>query len=203
MFTGIIEETGLVAKLINKSGKIELIIKNEKISGAVKNGDSVSVNGVCLTATETIGGLMKFDIMTETIKKTALIDLKINETVNLERAVLANGRLDGHYVTGHIDCVLKIISKSVVNGSVIIEFNIPPEYNKYIAPRGSVAIDGISLTVAEKKKNAFKVSLVKFTQANTSLIKKKTGDKANVEFDILGKYLYEFYVSEKKGYGKY
>ena len=176
MFTGIIEETGLVAKLRNKSGKVELIIKNEKLSGSVKNGDSVSVNGACLTVAETYGGLMKFDIMAETIKKTALINLKINEKVNLERAVLANGRLDGHFVTGHIDCVLKIISKTVLNDSVIVEFNIPPEYNKYIAPRGSVAIDGISLTIAEKKKSVFRVSLVKFTQDNTVLIKKKIGD---------------------------
>jgi len=200
MFTGIIEDIGKVFKIIKKSGNVELIVKNNRIFDSVKNGDSISVNGVCLTVTGISKDTMQFDIMTETIKKTNLFDLKVNSPVNIERAVILNGRLDGHYVMGHVDCVSKIISKYINGETLIIEFNVPQEFSKYIVQRGSVAIDGISLTVAEKNGMNFKVGLVKFTQNNTILPKKKIGESVNIEFDIIGKYLFEFYISEKKCY---
>jgi len=193
MFTGIIEEIGVIESVIRINNGLSLIIPNLKIYGSVKVGDSIAVNGVCLTVSDLKNGSIIFNVMSETIKKTNISRLKKNDKVNIERALPSSGRLDGHFVQGHIDCVGKLISKRKVGASETIEISYPSEFCVYTAPRGSIAIDGVSLTVAEKNKNIVKIGLVEFTLKHTTLGAKKIGDYTNIEFDIIGKYLFEFY----------
>jgi len=190
MFTGIIEDIGNVKKVSKNS--LSILTKLNDI----KKGDSISVNGVCLTITEIKNEKLKMknfitNISEETLKRTNLGLIKINEKVNLERAIKINDRLGGHIITGHIDTTTKIISiKNTKNSDEkIFEFFCPEEFKKYITEKGSVAIDGISLTVANLLQECFTVAIVPFTLINTNLQFKKVGDSVNIEFDILSKYL--------------
>jgi len=199
MFTGIIIETGEIASVTAKSRGLEISVKTMVLYKDCREGDSIAVNGVCLTVTKISGQLLFFDIMNETIKKTNILSLRKKDRVNLEPALKFTGKMDGHFVQGHIDCAGKIKSKNKVGDSIILTIDYPAEFTMYTAPRGSIAIDGISLTIAEKKINTVKVSLVNFTQNNTTLALKNAGEVINIEFDIIGKYIFEFY---KGGYYK-
>ncbi|MFN3966129.1 MAG: riboflavin synthase [Endomicrobiia bacterium] len=188
MFTGIIEDLGIVKEISKNSLTISTKL-NE-----IKKGDSISVNGVCLTITEIKNAgnqknlkIKSFtaDISEETFNKTNLGSLKINEKVNLERAIKLDNRFSGHIVTGHIDTTTKI--KSIKKE--MFEFSCPEEFIKYVIPKGSVAIDGISLTVANVFEKSFNVAIIPFTLKNTNLQFKKEGDSINIEFDIISKYL--------------
>lgn len=189
MFTGIIEEIGIV-----KSVKSKVItIEANKIFEDLKLGDSVSVNGTCLTVAsfenKIFPKIFNADITLETLSRTNLGELKSGFKVNLERALTLNGRLGGHIVSGHIDGVgiIKNISKNSDDIKLTIE--VSPNLMKYIIEKGSVAVDGISLTVAEVNKNNFSVAIIPHTLKETILYYKKTGDKVNIENDIIGKYV--------------
>ncbi|MDD5681017.1 MAG: riboflavin synthase [Candidatus Omnitrophica bacterium] len=181
MFTGIIEDLGTV-KAIEKIKDYKLTIESSLFVGQ-KTGDSISVNGVCLTISDIKPKTASFDVIEETIKKSNLPFLKTGEMVNLERALKAGDRLGGHFVAGHIDCVGRIIK---IAGELKIK--IPKENMKFIVSKGSVALDGVSLTIAELGSDDFTVYLIPHTTKNTILGSKKTGDYVNVEFDLLGKY---------------
>lgn len=189
MFTGIIEEMGIVKSIKSKV----ITIEANKIFDDLKLGDSVAVNGTCLTVSSFEGKvspkIFNADITSETLSRTNLGDLKSGFKVNLERALTLNGRLGGHIVSGHIDGVgiIKNISKNAEDIELTIE--VPPNLMKYIIEKGSVAVDGISLTVAKVNKNYFSVAIIPHTLKETILYYKKAGDKVNIENDIIGKYV--------------
>ena len=187
MFTGIIEELGLV-KTISKRGNIALIeIKAEKVLADTKIGDSISINGVCLTVVKKDKDSLSFEAMPETMKSTNLGIIKACELVNLERSLMVGERLSGHFVTGHIDCIGIIRKRCYINSNLSFQIAIPKEFIKYCIPRGSVAVDGISLTLAEHKSNTFGVYIIPHTLKNTTLDFRRASDKVNIEFDILAK----------------
>ena len=190
MFTGIIEDLGTVKKISKTQITVETKLDDIKI------GDSICVSGVCLTVVDysllaTRYSLFTADISEETFKKTNLGELKIGSIINLERALKSDGRLGGHFVTGHIDGTGKILKIKKSGNSEIWQFSIPENLSKYIAEKGSVAIDGISLTIAliGKKSDSFSAAIIPHTLKNTTLKEKKIGDTVNLETDILAKYI--------------
>lgn len=202
MFTGIIEELGIVKGLSrwpegrgwasnspsHKGAALVLSIKADKAKEAAKIGDSIAVNGVCLTIIKLDKELLSFELLDETSKLTNLGKIKIGEKVNLERALKIGDRLSGHFVTGHIDCLGIIRNKSYVLGNLCFEIAAPEKFLKFIVPKGSVAVDGISLTVVNKRSNIFSVYIIPHTLQNTTLSFKGPSDYVNIEFDILAKY---------------
>lgn len=189
MFTGIIEEIGTVTAIKKSALESRLTISAERIFSDLKTGDSVAVNGVCLTASVISGNTFTADVMNETFSRTSLATLSSGSHVNLERAMAADGRFGGHIVAGHVDGtgIIKDIRKD--GNAVWFIIGASPEVLKYIVEKGSVAIDGISLTVAEVTKNNFSVSTIPHTLSQTILAEKKTGDAVNLENDIIGKYV--------------
>ncbi len=189
MFTGIVKESGIV-RGIGKSGALyRLDIGAKEISRSVKIGDSVAVNGVCLTLVSVKESVMSFDVMVETVRKTNLAELKNGDRVNLEDPLKAGDPLGGHFVLGHIDCMGKMTAIKRSDAEVSIEVGIPAEFDNLIVDKGSVALDGISLTIGEAGRNKFNVYLIPHTLDSTTLGSRKVGDKLNIEFDILGKYI--------------
>jgi len=187
MFSGIVEELGELKK-ISKRGNVALFeIQAKKIKEDIKIGDSVSVNGVCLTVIKNELDVLGFEVMPQTFNETNLMTLKIKDKVNLERALKIGDRLSGHFVTGHIDCIGIIRHKKYVNDNLCFEIVIPAKFMNYILPRGSIAIDGISLTAVDKRSNTFTVYIIPHTLKNTTLGFKAPSDKVNIEFDILAK----------------
>lgn len=189
MFTGIIEELGVVEKILPKKNLLGLSIKAKKIQKGIKPGDSVSVNGVCLTVTSLAKGTLSFDVMKETIEKTALADLKPRSFVNLERAMTPKSRFGGHFVTGHTDCVGTITGRIKQKNYLALQIAIPKAFTRYLVAKGSVCVDGISLTIGKVQKANFAVHLIPFTLKATTLGLKTIGDKVNIETDILAKYI--------------
>ena len=185
MFTGIIEEAGTFGSLTN--GKIK--INCEKILEDIKIGDSISTNGICLTVTSFDSKSFSADVMPETIRRTSLENLKSGDTVNLERALKLNDRLGGHIVSGHIDGVGTIKSMKSEGNAIIVTVKADRNLLRYIADKGSVALDGMSLTVVKAGDNDFSVSLIPHTRDVTNFKYKKTGSLVNIETDILAKYL--------------
>lgn len=193
MFTGLIEELGAVKSIKRRAGSMELTISGKEVVKDMRKGDSVSVNGVCLTVTsyELRVTSFKIDISPETLRKTNLGELRIGEKVNLERALKVGKRLGGHFVTGHIDSV-GIIKKKVKEGETFLfEIEAPEEIINYIIPKGSIAVDGISLTIVDFGKNRFSVSIIPHTLEITTLGFKKVGNKVNLEADMIGKYVFK------------
>jgi len=188
MFNGIVEETGTVAKISTKKNLLQMEIRAKKTLKGIKLGSSVALNGVCLTVSGKRKGTIKLDIMRETLFKTTLGSLKVKDRVNLERALKASGRIDGHFVTGHIDGVGKIANKALKPNFTELTISIPKGLAKYIVAKGSVCVDGISLTVGRVGRTFFSVYLVPFTKDVTTIGRKKKGDRVNIETDILAKY---------------
>lgn len=189
MFTGIVEEIGLVKEVVYGSKSIKLTIKCEKIMDDVKIGDSIAVNGICLTVASLDNGVFTADVMPQTMRKTNLGSLRAGEKVNLERALRPVDRMGGHVVSGHIDGTGVILSKEKEDNAIWLEISAPSDILKYIVVRGSVALDGVSLTAAYVDENCFKVSLIPHTASVTILGSKKPGDRINIECDMLGKYV--------------
>jgi len=189
MFTGIIEEVGKVKEVCRNGNNSFIRVQAEKVLEDVHNGDSIAVNGVCLTVTAHDGNIFQADVMNETLNRSSLGSLKTGSSVNLERAMQAVGRFGGHIVSGHIDGT-GIISE-VRNDGIAVWYRISAEKNimRYIVEKGSVAIDGISLTVAEVTEKNFSVSVIPHTATHTVLSDKKAGDVVNLENDIVGKYV--------------
>lgn len=198
MFTGIIEEVGEVKRISSISGGKELCIKTNSILSDSKVGDSISVNGVCLTITKILGGEFFTDAVGETLIKTTIGKLSVGDKINLERAVSLNQRLGGHLVQGHVNAVGRIseVVKLGENYSVTVLF--PKELDKYIIHEGSIAVDGISLTIAKIVDNKFSVSVIPHTWKETNLSYKRTGDLVNIEVDVIAKYVEKLLGAEKK-----
>ncbi|MCM1316119.1 MAG: riboflavin synthase [Prevotella sp.] len=197
MFTGIIEEIGTVKEIRHSGDNSFIKIQAEKIFSDMHTGDSIAVNGLCLTVTEFNNNIFRADVMNETLKRSSLGSLKNGSPVNLERAMSAGGRFGGHIVSGHIDGT-GIIS-DIKNDGIAIWYTVTtkPEIMRYIVEKGSIAIDGISLTVAKVTESNFSVSIIPHTAGNTILSYKKSGDIVNLENDIIGKYIEKFTRPEK------
>ncbi|MGM0921714.1 MAG: riboflavin synthase [Bacillota bacterium] len=192
MFTGIIEEIGTITNMQGTDAAIEMTIHAEKITEDVNLGDSISVNGVCLTVTAFTSKSFTVDVMPETVKATSLNSLKPGSSVNLERAMSANGRFGGHFVTGHVDGTGTIIRKKPSANAVYYEIKVSKEMTSSLVMKGSIAIDGISLTIFGLEDEKVTVSIIPHTLSETVLGGKKTGDTVNIECDMLGKYVQKF-----------
>ena len=192
MFTGIIEEVGVIDSIKKGTRSSKLWISGEKIFEDLKLGDSVAVNGVCLTVAHFKGKIFEADIMSETLSRSSLGNLKVGSSVNLERAMAANGRFGGHIVSGHIDGVGSIFKMQRDDNAVWIGIKTDMKLSRYIIEKGSIAIDGISLTVARESEGEFWVSIIPHTGAETTLLKKQLGDIVNLENDVIGKYVERF-----------
>jgi len=199
MFTGLIEEMGTVKSIKRRAKSMELTISGKEVVKDMRKGNSVLVNGVCLTVTSLQLPVTSFsvDVSPETLKKTNLGELGIGEKVNLERALKLSERLGGHFVTGHIDG-MGIIKKKIKEGEAFFfEIEAPEEIMNYIIPKGSIALDGISLTIVDFNKNRFNVSIIPHTLEVTTLGFKKVGNKVNLEADMIGKYVFKMMKEEK------
>lgn len=190
MFTGIIEETGRLRRIAKQGQAMILTIEASKILEDVRLGDSIAVNGVCLTVVAFDRSSFTADVMPETYRKTTLKLLQPGVRVNLERAMSAGGRFGGHIVQGHVDTPGRIVSRHPEENAVV--FRVEPDESdnmKYVIPHGSIAIDGISLTVVTVDERTFTISIIPHTLAQTVLNDKQPGDKVNIEYDLLGKYI--------------
>jgi len=189
MFTGLIEEKGTLINKIKTGDGYRLVITADKVLNDLEIGSSISVNGVCLTVVELKGKSFSLDTIEETLKKTNLGHLSINDNVNLERPLKAEARLGGHFVLGHVDTTGVVESVRELSNSHFITISFPELFRKYLIYVGSVAIDGVSMTVAEVTKNTFSIGIIPHTWSETIFSGKKPGDSVNLEFDVLGKYV--------------
>lgn len=189
MFTGIIEDIGDIKSIKHEGDSAVLVIHSSKIMDDVKLGDSIAVNGVCLTARSISGNEFTADVMAETLRRSSLGALKPGSKVNLERAMQLGGRFGGHIVSGHIDGTGTIVSMKREANAVWVEISPDSKILKLIIEKGSIAIDGISLTVAYVDDKVFKVSVIPHTASETTLLMKKVGDIVNLENDTIGKYV--------------
>jgi riboflavin synthase len=189
MFTGLIEDVGKVEKLERRGSSARLAITTALPAAGFLIGDSVAVNGACLTVTAIAGTLLSFDVSPETLDRSGLGRLTSGDLVNLERAMRLSDRLGGHIVTGHIDCVATVAERREESGNILFSFRTPSENLRYIIEKGSVAIDGISLTVNSVSPDGFSVNIIPHTAAMTTLRFKKPGSSVNIETDIIGKYV--------------
>ena len=195
MFTGIIEEVGKVLS----ASTTKLVISAPQVIDGIKLGDSIAINGACLTVTDFDHASFSVDVMPETLKHTNLGLIKAGDSVNLERPMALGGRLGGHLVQGHIDDVGRIVSLEWEGDALLFRFEAPPEVMRYTAPKGFIAVDGISLTITEKDISSFGVSVVEYTHRNTTLGSRKVGDVVNLEVDIIAKYTAQFTQPQASG----
>ncbi len=189
MFTGIIEELGVVRRISSSGNGTDIIISVKEILTDLKIGDSVAVNGPCLTATAIGTDSFTAWVMPETVKKTNLLDLTTGSPVNIERAMTLNSRLGGHMVSGHIDAVVTMTGKRNQGGAMHLSFTTPDNLLRYIVPKGSVALDGVSLTVIDVGSSNFSVGVIPHTASQTTLGQKEVGSHVNLEVDMIGKYI--------------
>lgn len=189
MFTGIIEEIGKIDQAASSGGNLRLRIKAPRVSTDLKPGDSININGACQTVIEAKGNYFTVEAVGETLKRTNLGRLKSEDSVNLERALRPSDRLGGHLVSGHVDFVGRVKSIIQESQSYIFEFEFPKEYQSHFVEKGSVAIDGVSLTVVRVLNDSFTVSVIPFTMKNTTFGATIIGDAVNMETDLIGKYV--------------
>ena len=189
MFTGLIEELGRVKSLAKGAKSVRITIEAHTVLEDVKLGDSIAVNGTCLTAVSFGKDWFAADVMPETVERTVLSTLKFGDLVNLERTLKVGDRIGGHIVSGHVDGVGTILSKTPNDNAIVVKIAAGPEIMRYIVSKGSIAIDGISLTVIDVKPDWFTVSLIPHSAKETTLGIKDSGDSVNLEGDVLGKYV--------------
>lgn len=189
MFTGIVEEIGRIENIKKGTKSSVLTIKGKLVLEGIQLGDSIAVNGVCLTVTSFTAKAFTADVMHETLNRSSFLNLKVGNEVNLERAMSANGRFGGHIVSGHIDGTGKIVKIQKDDNAVWYTIKADEPIMKYIVEKGSIAIDGISLTVATLHKDSFSVSVIPHTVSQTILSLKGVGDMVNLENDVIGKYI--------------
>ena len=198
MFTGLIEEVGsVIAVGASKNGN-QLKIAAQRVAKKIRRGDSLSVNGCCLTLSSHRGEELVFDLLDETIARTNLKNLQRRQPVNLERAVSGTERFGGHFVQGHIDCVSPVIAYQKSGADFRLEIELPKAFAHYVACKGSIAVNGISLTVAEVLSKSFVVWIIPYTKAHTNLDQVRVGDPMNLEFDILAKYVERMLASRRQ-----
>jgi len=202
MFTGIVEEAGVIEKITPTKKSIELTVRASVCGRGVKIGDSVAVNGCCLTAVKITprgkAKLIQFDLLQESWQRTNFQFGKVGSLVNLERSLRANGELGGHFVTGHVDGLGKIIKWERASKDHVLDIAAPADVMKYLVFKGSVAVDGISLTVASVSKKSFRIWIIPHTFDVTVLRERKVGDAVNLEADLLGKYVEKFLALRKR-----
>ena len=197
MFTGLIEEVGsVIAVGASKNGN-QLKIAAQRVAKKIRRGDSLSVNGCCLTLRSHRGEELVFDLLDETIARTNLKNLQPKQPVNLERAIAGTERFGGHFVQGHIDCVSPVIAYQKSGGDFRLEIKLPKAFAHYVAYKGSIAVNGISLTVAEVLSKSFVVWIIPYTKSHTNLDQVQVGDPMNLEFDILAKYVERMLASRR------
>ena len=189
MFTGIIEEIGVLKERRDGSHSCTLTVRCEKVLEGTKIGDSIAVNGTCLTVTKLNADSFDVDVTPETMRRTDFSIVRVGSKLNLERALRIGDRLGGHLVSGHVDFVGKLVKKEQEGNAVNLTFSVPEQWMKYILAKGSIAIDGVSLTIAKKQNNSFFVSLIPHTGEMTILLLKQIGDPVNIECDCIGKYI--------------
>jgi riboflavin synthase len=189
MFTGLIEEKGKLINKIKTGDGLRLVFNAKIVFDDLNIGSSISCNGVCLTVVELNNNSFAVDTIEETLKKTNLGQLNINDYVNLERPLKADARLGGHFVLGHVDTTGKVESVKELSNSHFMTISFPESFKNYLIYVGSVAIDGVSMTVAEVNNNSFSVGIIPHTWLETVFSNKKPGDSVNLEFDVLGKYV--------------
>jgi riboflavin synthase len=189
MFTGLIEEVGTVVALRANGEAKQLEIAAPQLAAQIRVGDSVAINGCCLTAVSRDGHRLTFDVLQESLDRTNLKNLQPESRVNLELALSAGARLGGHFVQGHVDCAAPILALDETGADLRLEIELPSEFAKYVAYKGSIAVNGISLTVAEVLPKSFAVWIIPHTRAQTNLATAKSGDLVDLEFDLLAKYV--------------
>ncbi|NUW39910.1 riboflavin synthase [Nonomuraea rhodomycinica] len=196
MFTGIIEEKGEVAALVQAGGSARLSVRGPLVTSDASHGDSIAVNGVCLTVVEVDGDVFTVDVMRESLDRTSLGALEEGAAVNLERAVRADQRLGGHIVQGHVDGTAVLLSRDPGERWDDLRFSLPQALARYVAEKGSIAIDGISLTVTTVDDDSFGVSLIPTTLQLTTMGELKVGDLVNLEVDVIAKYVERLVVRQ-------
>ena len=190
MFTGIVEELGEVTNLTDAGGDSAVIaVRGPVVTSDARHGDSISVNGVCLTVIDNVDGVFTADVMGETLRRSSLGVLQPGSQVNLERAATVGSRLGGHLVQGHVDGVARIVSREPADDWEVLRFSLPPELAKYVVEKGSITVDGVSLTVMATDDESFSVGLIPTTLKLTVLGAKVVGDPVNLEVDIIAKYV--------------
>jgi riboflavin synthase len=190
MFTGIVEELGEVVSLIDGGGdSAVLAVRGPLVTSDARHGDSISVNGVCLTVIDNADGVFTADVMGESLRRSSLGALKAGSQVNLERAALAGSRLGGHLVQGHVDGVSKVKDREPASEWEVLTFDLPPALSKYVVEKGSITVDGVSLTVMTVDDESFSVGLIPTTLKTTVLGSKAVGDPVNLEVDVIAKYV--------------
>lgn len=189
MFTGIVEELGEIVELTWKGEGARLAIRGPVVTADAAHGDSIAVSGVCLTVVENLGDTFTTDVMKESFDRSSLGGLKVGDRVNLERAVKVSDRLGGHIVQGHVDGVATVTERVPGDLWETVRFTLPADLARYVVEKGSITVDGISLTVTEISADAFAVSLIPTTLEVTTLGRKGVGDKVNLEVDIVAKYV--------------
>ncbi len=192
MFTGIVEEIGTVRSLEEKAGGWHLDVRGKAVLGGTRLGDSIAINGVCLTVTEMTGDRLTFGLAPETLERTNLGDLKTGDGVNLERSLAADGRMGGHFVQGHVDGTGVLAERKADGDSLRIAVQAAPDLLRYIVAKGYIAVDGTSLTVIEVRPDRFTFMLIAYTQQHIVLPRRMLGDRVNLEVDILAKYAEKF-----------
>jgi len=192
VFTGIIEAVGILAALEPRGSQVGLAIDAPGVIDGVRIGDSIAVNGTCLTVTKILAGRLHFDAVRETLERTSLGDQRVGARMNLERAMRADGRLDGHIVQGHVDGTGRVDALDRDGDDVRLRVSCGADVARYLVPKGSVAIDGVSLTVVGVSESGFDVALIPHTLAATNLSDRKPGDRINLEADVLGKYVVRY-----------
>lgn len=199
MFTGIIEEIGEIRNIKRGNRSVVLEIQANVVLEGTKVGDSIATNGVCLTVTAMTESGFRADVMPETMSRSNLGLLRMGDRVNLERALCLNGRLGGHLVAGHVDGTGRIVGMERDDTAIWITVSAPEQILRYVIEKGSITIDGVSLTVAYADKAVFKVSVIPHTQEETTLTKKKTGDIVNLENDMIVRYVEKLMGGKEKG----
>jgi riboflavin synthase len=199
MFTGIIEDVGRIAAIKKLAGRWEFMVRTSLDPAGIKEGDSVSVDGVCLTVITIEGSTFGADASLETLNVTTLKDKSPTDLVNLERAMRADSRFGGHMVMGHVDGIGRVAHVSGAGDSLRFEIEVSHDISRYIVKKGSVAVDGISLTVNEQRDRRFVLNVIPYSSLKTTIGSKTPGDQVNVEVDIVGRYIEQFIRREKSG----
>jgi riboflavin synthase len=198
MFTGLIEGIGKVKELSRFGEDLSITVLPLVDMPDIRTGDSISVDGVCLTVTRVNQGSFRVDVSAETLSRSTLTGIKVGDEVNLERALRATDRLGGHLVSGHVDGVGRILKKEQRQRSWVLRFGVEPNLLRYVIEKGSVAVDGISLTVNRCDHEGFEVNIIPQTGKETGILKKKVGDPVNVETDLIGKYVEKFFLESNE-----
>ena len=191
MFSGIIESLGIIREFVHGQESAAMVVETKTSFSSLEEGESIAVNGVCLTVVDFKESMLRMDLGTETLSKTSFKNSKVGDQVNLERSLTPSSKISGHFVSGHVDQVGEILSIEEKPGEVLLKFSHLPSLSPFIMEKGSIALDGISLTAFNCKDNQFNVSIIPFTWEHTNLSARKIGDLINIECDMIGKYVYK------------